>query len=68
MFRKGIDPGVDSYSGFFDNGHAKATGLGDWLEHRTFATVEGGVVELWRWVEDGPSERIDGPMRRRITP
>jgi nicotinamidase/pyrazinamidase len=31
VFRKGIDPGVDSYSGFFDNGKNKATGLGDWL-------------------------------------
>lgn len=34
VFRKGIDPGVDSYSGFFDNGHKKATGLGDWLRQK----------------------------------
>ncbi|MEO8703620.1 MAG: bifunctional nicotinamidase/pyrazinamidase [Kofleriaceae bacterium] len=34
VFRKGIDPDVDSYSGFYDNGHKKATGLGDWLEQR----------------------------------
>ncbi len=34
VFRKGIDAGIDSYSGFFDNGHKKATGLGDWLEQR----------------------------------
>jgi nicotinamidase/pyrazinamidase len=34
VFRKGIDSGVDSYSGFFDNGHAKATGLGDWLKQK----------------------------------
>lgn len=26
VFRKGMDPGIDSYSGFFDNGHRKATG------------------------------------------
>ena len=31
VFRKGTDPTVDSYSGFFDNGRRKATGLGDWL-------------------------------------
>ena len=31
VFRKGMDPAVDSYSGFFDNGHKAATGLGDWL-------------------------------------
>jgi nicotinamidase/pyrazinamidase len=34
VFRKGIDPDVDSYSGFFDNGHKKATGLGDWLKQK----------------------------------
>lgn len=34
VFRKGIDPTIDSYSGFFDNGHRKATGLGDWLVDR----------------------------------
>jgi nicotinamidase/pyrazinamidase len=31
VFRKGIDPAIDSYSGFFDNGHRKATGLEAWL-------------------------------------
>jgi nicotinamidase/pyrazinamidase len=34
VFRKGTDPGIDSYSGFFDNGHRKATGLGDFLKAR----------------------------------
>jgi len=28
---KGTDPSIDSYSGFFDNGHRKATGLYDLL-------------------------------------
>jgi nicotinamidase/pyrazinamidase len=32
VFRKGTDPGIDSYSGFFDNDHRKATGLGDFLK------------------------------------
>ena len=27
VVRKGTDPAIDSYSGFFDNGHLKATGL-----------------------------------------
>ena len=31
VFRKGTDVNIDSYSGFFDNGHRKATGLGDYL-------------------------------------
>ena len=39
VFRKGIDPTIDSYSGFFDNGHRKATGLGDWLRERKIAKL-----------------------------
>ena len=34
VFRKGTDPGVDSYSGFFDNGHRHSTGLAKWLKGR----------------------------------
>ena len=34
VFHKGTDRGIDSYSGFFDNGHRRATGLGDYLEAR----------------------------------
>jgi nicotinamidase/pyrazinamidase len=32
VFRKGENPKVDSYSGFFDNGHRSDTGLGAWLK------------------------------------
>jgi nicotinamidase/pyrazinamidase len=34
VFQKGTDPSIDSYSGFFDNGKRKATGLGDFLKAR----------------------------------
>ncbi len=34
VFPKGTNPRIDSYSGFFDNGHRQATGLGDWLAAR----------------------------------
>jgi nicotinamidase/pyrazinamidase len=34
IIRKGTDPTIDSYSGFFDNGHRKATGLGDYLSQQ----------------------------------
>ena len=39
VFRKGTDAGIDSYSGFFDNGHRKATGLGDFLKARQVEEV-----------------------------
>jgi nicotinamidase/pyrazinamidase len=34
IFRKGTDPAIDSYSGFFDNGHLKSTGMADYLKGR----------------------------------
>lgn len=40
IFRKGTDPRIDSYSGFFDNGRRKSTGLGDYLRGR-------GVKDLY---------------------
>lgn len=43
VFQKGTDSTVDSYSGFFDNGRRKATGLGDFLVGKgvTDVTVMG---------------------------
>jgi len=32
IFQKGVDPGTDSYSGFFDNGHRRGTGLAEYLK------------------------------------
>lgn len=40
VFQKGTNPGIDSYSALFDNGHRKATGLGDFLKAR-------GVTDLF---------------------
>ena len=31
VIQKGTDPTIDSYSGFYDNGHRKGTGLAGWL-------------------------------------
>ena len=39
VFQKGTDPAIDSYSGFFDNGHRKATGLGDYLKETGVSDV-----------------------------
>ncbi|MHB0937546.1 MAG: bifunctional nicotinamidase/pyrazinamidase [Armatimonadota bacterium] len=37
---KGTDPDIDSYSGFFDNGHRKSTGLHEYLQTQ-------GVTDLY---------------------
>lgn len=39
VFQKGTDPEIDSYSGFFDNGHRKSTGMAEWLREQGIDTV-----------------------------
>lgn len=39
VFPKGTDAEIDSYSGFFDNGHRKATGLADYLHAKHITDV-----------------------------
>ena len=39
IFQKGTDAAIDSYSGFFDNGHRRATGMSEWL-------IGKGVTEV----------------------
>jgi nicotinamidase/pyrazinamidase len=40
IFRKGMDPETDSYSGFYDNGHRISTGLAGYLR-------EKGITEIY---------------------
>ncbi|HLT72522.1 MAG TPA: bifunctional nicotinamidase/pyrazinamidase [Cyclobacteriaceae bacterium] len=39
IFRKGMDAGVDSYSGFYDNGHKHSTGLAGYLREQNVKEV-----------------------------
>jgi len=39
IIRKGTDPQIDSYSGFFDNGRRKSTGLADYLRDKGIRQV-----------------------------
>lgn len=39
IFRKGMNKNIDSYSGFFDNGKLKCTGLGDFFKGREISEV-----------------------------
>ena len=39
VFQKGTDPTIDSYSGFFDNGHRKSTGMAEWLREQGINAV-----------------------------
>jgi nicotinamidase/pyrazinamidase len=40
IFRKGMDVNIDSYSGFYDNGHLRSTGMSGYLRER-------GVTEVY---------------------
>ena len=39
IFRKGTNAEIDSYSGFYDNGHLKSTGLADYLHGKKIDEV-----------------------------
>src|SRR5690554_2308257 len=39
IFRKGTDKEIDSYSGFFDNGHRKSTALAEYLKGKGIKEV-----------------------------
>lgn len=39
IFKKGMNPEVDSYSGFYDNDHSSSTGLGEFLKEKQVTEV-----------------------------
>lgn len=48
VIRKGIDPAIDSYSGFYDNQHRRATGLHDLLRKHgiSFLVLTGLAADV----------------------
>ena len=39
IFRKGMDPEIDSYSGFYDNNHTSGTGLSGYLKEKAITEI-----------------------------
>jgi nicotinamidase/pyrazinamidase len=39
IFRKGMDPEIDSYSGFYDNNHTTGTGLSGYLKEKAISEI-----------------------------
>ena len=39
IFQKGTDASIDSYSGLYDNGHRRSTGLGEFLREQSVTDV-----------------------------
>ncbi|MDA0813005.1 MAG: bifunctional nicotinamidase/pyrazinamidase [Verrucomicrobia bacterium] len=67
IFQKGTDPEIDSYSGFYDNGRRKSTGLAAWLRDRgvTDVTVVGLATDycVRFTAEDAASEGFGTTVR-----
>jgi UDP-2,3-diacylglucosamine pyrophosphatase LpxH len=72
--RKWVDARFDEADVVF-TGHSHTPGveqrpgglwvnLGDWAEHRTFATIDDGEVGLWQWDGVQASAVSGGPRRR----
>jgi nicotinamidase/pyrazinamidase len=63
VFRKGMDPEIDSYSAFFDNGRRKATGLEGYLLGRGVTQVHicGLAADfcVWYTAQDAISLEFD---------
>lgn len=62
IFRKGTDPEIDSYSGFYDNGHRKSTGLAGYLREKNvtevYVTGLAGDFCVYLTAMDSLSERF----------
>jgi nicotinamidase/pyrazinamidase len=39
VFHKGVEKDIDSYSTFYDNGHLRSTGLGEFLRNRNITDI-----------------------------
>ncbi len=63
VFRKGMDPGTDSYSGFYDNDHKTSTGLAGYLKEKGVKEVYfcglAGDICVYYSVKDSVNEGFD---------
>jgi len=63
IFRKGMDSGIDSYSGFYDNGHNKSTGLSGYLKsldvRQVFVTGLAADVCVYFTLKDSIKEGFE---------
>ncbi|MEY6433482.1 bifunctional nicotinamidase/pyrazinamidase [Thioalkalicoccus limnaeus] len=71
IIRKGTDPDVDSYSGFYDNGHRKRTGLAGYLRdrgvHRLSLCGLAGDICVYYTLMDALEEGFDATLIENAT-
>jgi nicotinamidase/pyrazinamidase len=66
VFRKGTDPGIDSYSGFFDNGRRRSTGLSEYLRERDVEELFICGLATDYCVKFSTLDSIDSGIRTRV--
>jgi nicotinamidase/pyrazinamidase len=68
IFTKGMHSEVDSYSGFYDNGHRYSTGLTAWLRERNITALDiAGVATDYCVKFTALDARSDGFQVRVLT-
>jgi nicotinamidase/pyrazinamidase len=65
IFQKGTDPGIDSYSGLFDNSRRKSTGLGEWLKEKGVKEVVCGLATDY-WVKFTALDALQFGFKTRL--
>jgi nicotinamidase/pyrazinamidase len=66
VFRKGINPGIDSYSSFFDNGKKRSTGLAVYLRERAIDELFICGLATDYCVKYSALDSIDCGIRTRV--
>jgi nicotinamidase/pyrazinamidase len=66
VFKKGIDPGIDSYSGFFDNARKRSTGLSEYLRDRSVDELFICGLATDYCVKFSALDSIDFGLRTRV--
>ncbi|UJF25193.1 bifunctional nicotinamidase/pyrazinamidase [Suttonella sp. R2A3] len=71
VFRKGMNPDIDSYSAFYDNGHRQHTGLADYLRAHQISTIHiAGLAAdycVYFTIKDALAEGFNVTLHRAAT-
>jgi len=66
IFRKGMDPEIDSYSGFYDNGHQISTGLSGYLKEKGISEIYfcglAGDICVYHSIKDSLEEGFSATL------
>lgn len=72
IFRKGMDPEIDSYSGFYDNNHQISTGLSGYLKEKEISEIHfcglAGDICVYHTIKDSLKEGFSATLIEDVSP